>query len=330
MKKIGIIFLLLTCVSIVLYYGLPQPENGETYSHAISIAILTPTSHPALEEIERGFKETIEKSGLQSYQFTTFNAHGDRSLLRAQAEEITSGKYQAIFTLGALCSQTVAELLHKKNSTIPHIFGGVDGYDFAQSLVTTNQSSTGVYLEPDYKQSMDILFTIKPDTQRILLVYDPTQGTGLEKYKDEIREYLRTYQATLESIEIYSVNEIQQKVSAALTNIDVVLVLIDNTVVSGIDTLITLCNRYGITLMVSDLPSGEKGAAIAYAVAEYETGSQAAQKALAILDDYALPNSIPVSAVSNFKIAINTATADAQHITYDPEVVARYTNSATH
>jgi hypothetical protein len=82
--------------------------------------------------------------------------------------------------------------------------------------------------------------------------------------------------------------------------------------------------------MVSDLPSGEKGAAIAYAVAEYETGSQAAQKALAILDDYALPSSIPISAVSNFRLAINTETAEAQHVAYDPEVVSRYNNPSTH
>jgi putative ABC transport system substrate-binding protein len=288
---------------------------------AYSIALFTPTTHPALEEIEQGFGETLQKLNSKSYTFTTFNANGNRTLLRAQGEEIVSGHYDLICTLGATCSQTVAELLSKKGIKTPHVFCGLESRELAQSLMATNTSSTGVYTEPNYAQEMDILHTLKPATKNILLVYDPTHGTGLEKYKQEIEEYIKKFGITLHSVEMYQTNEIQQKVEASLPQMDVVLVLIDNTVVAGIDALIALCNRYGVTLVVSDLASGKKGAALAYGITEYESGRGAAQKAYEILVQSKQPHELPLSAITKFQIEVNKNTMKTQKLDVDDAVI---------
>src|SRR3990167_473247 len=287
MKKL-VIIVLITITCAVLYFMLPNflgTKIEHQHGEQLRIALFTPTTHPALEEIEQGFKETLQQLSSKPYLFTTFNANGNRTLLRAQAEEMVSNKYDLLFTIGATCSQTVAELLKKKNLTIPQVFGGVDGREFAQSLKSSNESTTGVYVQVDYTKEMDVLYTYKPKAKNVLLVYDPTHGTGLEKYKYKIEEYIKKYGMTLQSIEIYQTNEIQQKVAASLPGTDVVLVLIDNTVVAGIEALVTLCNRYGVTLLTSDLASGKKGAALAYGITEYESGSGAAFKAQEILID---------------------------------------------
>lgn len=161
---------------------------------------------------------------------------------------------------------------------------------------------------------MDALHQLKPDAKNILLVYDPTHGTGLEHYKQEIAEYVKSFGATLHSVEIYQTNEIQQKVAALLPSMDVVLVLIDNTVVAGIDALIALCNRYGVTLLASDLASGKKGAALAYGITEYESGSCAAQKAHQILREGRDPQTLPISSIDNFRIEINKDAIKAQNL----------------
>ncbi|MFI5333496.1 MAG: ABC transporter substrate-binding protein, partial [Candidatus Babeliales bacterium] len=279
----------------------------------LRIAIFTPTTHPSLEEIERGFKETLQQSMPPACcAFITFNANGNKTLLQAQAQEIVGDQYDCIVTIGAACSQTIAELLHKKDNKTPHVFGAVDGYDFAQALQTSNESSTGVYVQVDYKKEMDILHQYKPDARNILLVYDPTQGTGLEKYKNEIAAYVQKFGATLHSVEVYQTNEIQPKVAALLPTMDVVLVLIDNTVAAGIDALITLCNRYHVTLFASDLASGKKGAALAYGISEYESGKQAAKIVNEILVDGNKPGEIPVRAVDAFRVERNKDTMKLQ------------------
>jgi putative ABC transport system substrate-binding protein len=316
MKKLIIITVVGITLAGTLSFVVPQLRSTATQppTSQLRIALFTPTTHPALEEIEQGFKETVEKTGSKPVLFTTYNANGNKTLLRAQAEEIIHGPYDLIFTIGAACSQTVAELLKKKGITTPHVFGAVDSMTFAQSLAATNESTTGIYVKADYKQEMDILHKLKPTTKNILLVYDPTHGTGLEKYKKEIEAYIKKFGTTLHSVEIYQTNEIQQKVAALLPNMDVLLVLIDNTVVAGIDALITLCNRYGVTLLASDLASGKKGAALAYGITEYESGAGAADKAMAIVMQGKKPTAVPITAVTNFRVQINTTTMKAQKL----------------
>jgi putative ABC transport system substrate-binding protein len=324
-KKSIIIFVILfigVASSIFVYMCTKQKAKSGT----TRIAILTPLTHSALEEIEQGFRETLEKAHPHAYSFTTYNANGNKTVLRGQAEEIVGDSYDLIFSLGAYCTTTIAELLHKKEATVPHVFGGVDGRNFAQSVKDINDSSTGVYMEPDYEGEMDILHELKPDIKNILLVYDPTQGTGLEKYKNEITQYIQKFGSTLQSVEVYHIQEIQQKVSALLPHVDVVLVLMDNTVVSGIDALITLCNRYGVTLLVSDLNSGRKGAGLAYGITEYETGATAAYKALAILINGKKPREIPLDAIKNFRVEINKNTMREQHLDLSDQLIKQYEN----
>lgn len=305
-----------------LYLGVSKQQvKIHTGQKEYKIAILTPITHPALEEVEQGFKETMQAADSASYLFTTFNANGNRTLLRAQAEEIVVGNYDLIFTIGAASSQTVAQLAKKKDITTPQVFGAVDSQTFAQELADSNPFTTGVYVKTDYVTQMDILHKLKPATKNILLVYDPTNGIGLEKDKKEIEQHLKKYGTTLHCVEIYQTNEIQQKVSALLPAMDVILVLIDNTVVAGVDALITLCNRYGVTLLVSDLASGQKGAALAYGITEHQSGAGAAQKAHQILIDGQEPHALPITAITNFKISVNKNSMQAQNLAIDDQII---------
>jgi putative ABC transport system substrate-binding protein len=103
-----------------------------------------------------------------------------------------------------------------------------------------------------------------------------------------------------------------------LSGVDVVLVLKDNTIVSALDALVRLCNRYGITLYASDLNSGEKGAALAFGVVEKEFGTQAGKKALTMLEQQQQPQEIPITALNEFKVTINTTTMHQQNLLLSP------------
>lgn len=317
-KFYKLVLFLVVILATIFYFTFSFFNLSSFISHAdaINIAILTPTTHLALEEIEQGFKETMRKGNL-NYSFTTFNANGNKTLLRAQAEEIIQRKFDLIFTIGAGTTQIIAELLSKKNITIPHVFGGVDGPEFAQSMSVINPNSTGVYVKIDYGKQMDIVCNIKPDMKNILLVYDPSHGTGLEKDKLEVEKHLKKYQIKLKSVEVYQTNEIQQKVLGLISSVDAVLVLTDNTVVAGLDALIKLCNRYKVPLIASDLSSGKKGALIAYGITEYDSGSGAALKALEIIENNKKPNQLIVTPIDNFRLEINKSSMNLQGLNFD-------------
>src|SRR6202030_4169062 len=119
---------------------------------------------------------------------------------------------------------------------------------------------------------LNLLIALKPSIKQLLLVYDPSQGSGLEKDKYEIADIVKKKNIALHAIEIQNVSEIQQKVTGFMTNADTIMILKDHTAVSGIDSLIILCQRYHIPLLASDLNSGIKGAVLAYGIREFDSG----------------------------------------------------------
>lgn len=321
MKKILILISMvaIACLALIGIYMLQEKEaDTSAYKH---IAFFVPTTHPALQEIERGFKETLASLSDQNYRYTVFNANGNRTLLRGQAEEMADGAYDLLCTVGASCSQTVAELLHRKGKETPHVFCGLEGADLSRSLQDTYRYATGMYVQPNYKKQIALLHKIKPDIKRLLLVYDPAHGVGLEQDKDAIASYCASHGTELQAVEVFQTNEIQQKVSALLSDVDVVMVLIDNTVVAGIDALITICNRYGVTLLVSDMASGKKGAALAYGITEYASGSGAAGKAHALLVEGKQACDLPADAVTTFQLTINKHAMHAQGLAIDDAMI---------
>jgi putative ABC transport system substrate-binding protein len=306
--------------------------NKQTKKVDFTIAIFTPTTHPALEEIEQGFRDTLQKSGPLHYKFITYNANGNKTLQRAQAEEIVNTPYDLIFTIGASCSQLVAQLSKKKGVTTPIVFSAVDdpvGIGIINSLESSGNNVTGVALPVGYGTELKLLKKLKPETKNILLVYDPLQGTGLEKYKTKIKEILEQQGMNLRTFEVHQANEIAQIVAGLIADIDVILVLKDNTVVSAIDSLITLCNRHGITLLVSDLNSGRKGAALAYGVEESQSGVQAAEIARTIIIDHVRPTDIAIAPVSPFKLEVNTKTMSLQNLKIDEHTLKTIKTTGT-
>ncbi len=326
-RLVAILVVTVGVISLLYIIGPSKETHVTTLAHdaaCYTIAIFTPTTHPALEEIEQGFKEGLQKSADAAYSFTVFNANGNKTLLRAQAEEIVMGDYDLVCTLGATCTQTIAELLHKKGKDMPHVFCAIDGLEVAQDMRALNHSTTGVYVAPDYRSEIELLYALKPTICKVLIVYDPTHGIGLEKYKNEVTDYIVQHGSQVRAVEVYQTNEIQQKVAALLPDMDVILVLVDNTVVAGIDALVTLCNRYGVTLVASDLASGKRGAALAYGITEYESGSSAADVAHAILVEKKAYQEIPLAAVKSFRGSINKDTMYLQKLSYNADILKRF------
>jgi putative tryptophan/tyrosine transport system substrate-binding protein len=309
----------------------PTQTLSSSAKKVFRVAIMTPISHPSLEQIQKGFVQTLNdgtKHG--AYEFTTYNANGNRTLMYAQAEEIVNKRYDLIFTLGAGCSCMAKEVTSKKKCEMPVVFAAVHTPERLNLIVSKQCSGnnvTGAQEVIDYKKQLDLLLFFKPTIKNILLVYDPSQDVGFETDKKEIAAILAVKNITLHSVEVFQTNEVYSRAAHAITSADAVLVLKDNTVVSAIDGLVKLCGQQHIPLMVTDLDSVEKGAAFGFGVREIEFGILAAQKAKLILEQHKKPSEIPVTGIEEFKIKCNQHNLAAQGISLAPELLFLVTSS---
>lgn len=304
--------ILFFCTTLLAILGACTSQE----SKKVPIAILTPLTHPSLEQIEKGFKETIESKSPGKYRFVTYNAQGNKTLMRGEIEEIAQKRYPLVFTIGTISSQMTAEVFAKKGLDTPIVFTCVNdpvGFHIVQSEQSPGRHVTGVKELVDFRKEIDLVLQYKPDIHRILLVLNPMEP-GIVKDAEEVRTILKEKGIELMTVEVFQTNEFMTKVSPLMKQTDAVLVLKDNTVVSGLDPLIKLCNQYHIPLMTSDLDSPDRGAAFGYGVHEVEFGIEGAEKALRILNDHIAPESIPVTPVSKFAFKVNQEAATTQGI----------------
>jgi putative tryptophan/tyrosine transport system substrate-binding protein len=315
-KIIGLIGFVIACVSLgcFLVCDVDQKNSNQSGLPSVRIAIFQPATHPALDEIAQGYIDTMQKNALKQYIFDRYNANGNKILMQAQAQEMLQKNYDLIFTIGVGCSVTIKDLAVKKQNNTPVVFTAVDD---PVRLDLQKDSMTGVVDQSNYDEQLSLLLKIKPSIQKILLVYDQSQASGLEKDKNKIRLFLQNHAIELVCVEILNIGEIQQKMTGLIECCDVVMVLKDNTVVSGIDSVINLCQRYNVTLLATDLNSGVKGAALAYGIYEAQSGIQAALQAKKILEDGKNPSQVPVVAVENMIMNINCKHAPLQGLQID-------------
>lgn len=315
--------LIIATILITIGYNIFHHKNKSSFGQTCRIAIFEPATHPAIDEIVDGFITTMKKNSPLEYTFDRYNANGNKTLLRSQAEEIIHQNYDLIMPIGADPTRTLHELTSKKKITTPIVFDAVSDPVSLGIIASTKSSGnnvTGIEEVPDYEDQINKLLLIKPATKNILLVYDPIIKAGIhEVWAQDIKKITDAKNITLHFAKVFHTNEIQAKVQPLLTNTDVVMILTDHTTVSGIDSLIILCNRYNVTLYASDLNSGDKGAALSYGVTQYDLGVDAAQLALKIIIDRQKPTDIPIVSPRSKKLKINRTTINKQGIALSDE-----------
>jgi len=320
MKKI-----ILLCIGLVCFLSACQSQKDKK----IRVALLTPMSHPSLESIEAGFKETLEAKCPGKYVITTYNAQGNKTLMHSEVEDICRKDYALVVTLGSLASHMMQEMSSKHALDLPIVFTCVSdpvGQGIVCSEACPGGYITGVKETIALKEEVGVLLTLKPHVKKVLLVMHPMQP-GLEEDRKTLKALLSKRDIELVTAEVFQTNELLSKISPFMEKVDAVIVLKDNLVVGALDALVKLCCRHHIPLVASDLDSPDRGAAFSYGVYEKEFGVEAAYKAYQILEHHVLPGSLDITPVANFQLKINEEAACQQGI--GEETLALYKREAS-
>lgn len=324
-----VIMLCSIAANILLLFFLVQPNRKSTCTNQSQqqqttkrIAIVLPATHPSMDAIETGFRKAMQESGQNCYEINTYNANGDKRLLHSHIEQIASSNYDLIFTVGAGASMLCKEVFEKRGIKTPIVFGAVDDpvtLNLVTSLEKPGKNITGVIEDASYETQLMLLKNIKPNAKNIMLLYNPTQGSGLEKHYHTIDYLAKKMGLAISPEPVYATNEIYAKLTAHVTTVDTVMVLKDHTVVSGIDGVIKLCNQHHITLFTTELDSGDKGAALSFGVHEQDFGIQGASLARKILEENMKPETLSCIKINSHKLKLNTKTMNSQGLSLSPD-----------
>lgn len=288
----------------------------KTSSKKYKIAILEPLSHPALDEIQNGFMETIKKIYPNAH-FDFYDGNNDRMLMRSQIEKVYSEQYDLICAVTTASALLCKEISQQRKSFIPTICCAADD-QILTPLLTEKDTFIIVNDKDNFELQIASLLFLKK-TNHIILPYSPSPS--LEAQIVRLKKICEKNNIILTTVSIFAYNELMSYVDSLIKhNDDVILVLKDNMMVSAIESLVALAQRKNITLYASDLNSVDKGAAIGFGVSEYSIGEAGAHAALSLLNNEPIESIKKIQYSDKFIFKINSKETKKQNINITPQI----------
>jgi putative ABC transport system substrate-binding protein len=261
------------------------------------IGIILPIEHQSLNEIVAGFKETLSKETNLPIQIKVSNAQGDINLQRAIIQQMKDQQYDLIVPIGL--STTEAAIAMTREQPILSLASSLTEED-RQKQKPCHLAVVQDEISP--QKILAFIHAAYPKLSRLVLIHS-TQ----EKIFPDVKKAVIAGQTLGIAVKPMIVNTLQDLYSvtqAIPANIQGILILKDNLIVSGITTLTQLADKRNIPLITSDQGSVENGAAFALGMPERKIGEEGAKLAALILAGRPACG-LPIVEVADLTVFIN-------------------------
>lgn len=249
-------------------------------SKEVRVGVLTLMRHPALDEIYRGYKAGLAKSGYKvkiDYQ----NANNDQSNLKTMAEKLVNSQDQVLFGITTPSSQALANATKKK----PIVLGAVTDPKGA-GLVKNNKrpggNITGVSDRAPIKQQLRLIQRFLPKLQTLGIIYTSSDSSAVSGYK-QIVSYCKQMGINYKAYSISNSNDLNQVSQQMLTKVDAVIVPTDNTIAGAMQTLVKNANAAKKPVFPAAGTMVKDGGLATYSVDQYQLGLIGAEMTVQIL-----------------------------------------------
>ncbi|MFC2013138.1 ABC transporter substrate-binding protein [Chloroflexota bacterium] len=323
MKKKGFSKILVgVCLVLVLALAMPFMTGcGPTTAYTIGLTQLV--IHPAMDAARQGFIDALTDAGFVegvdvAYDFQ--NPAGDPSAEQAIAKKFVSDKVDIIYSFGTTISQQCVQAT--KGTDIPVLFCAVTDPVAAQLVISwdhpdENVTGTSDMIEMD--STVELILEIVPRVTRIGTIYSAGEVNSVVLV-DALKEVCSELGIEVVEATVVSSADVLTAAQSLVGRVDAIWVGTDNTVVSGLEAVIGICEDNKIPFFPSDDPSIEKGGIAALGFNYYDVGYQTGEMAVKILEGTSAID-IPVELGKTFSYTVNTAAAATYGVTIPQAVL---------
>lgn len=286
----------------------PQQQQEEEKTYKIGITQIV--DHPSLNAASDGFKKALEDAGIKA-EYDEQNAQNDPNNNPTIATNLINAGVDLIFANSTPSAQSVASA----TKDIPIVFTSVTdavGAELVQSMEKPGGNVTGtIDTHPDAIPNSVKFLSEQLGSKNVGMVYNSGEQNSVAQVKI-VKETIKKENLDLKVVEasVSTSAEVKQATESLLGKVDSIYIITDNTVVSALESVISVANDNKLPLMVGELDSLKKGGFAAYGFEYYDIGYEAGQMAAKILKGEAQPADMPVQEPQNLKLMVNKKTAD--------------------
>ncbi|MBB6284083.1 ABC transporter substrate-binding protein [Geobacillus subterraneus] len=294
-------------------------EAGKPKTFTIGVTQII--QHPSLDAAFNGFKKALEDGGFQeekNIRYNIQNAQGDMNNSQTIANNFVSDGVDLIFANSTPSAQSALNA----TKDIPIVFTSVTdpvGAGLVPSMDKAGENITGTTdSHPDAIRKTIQFIDEQTDAKTVGLIYNAGEQNSLAQI-EKVKEAAKQTDLKLVEASVSTTAEVKQAAESLVGKADVFYIVTDNTVVSAIESVVSVANEKKIPVFTGELDSLKRGCFAAYGFDYYDIGYQAGQMAAAILKGEAKPSEIKPEYPKKLKLVINKQAAEKQGIQLKPE-----------
>lgn len=292
-------------------------SEGGAEGQSYSIGILQLVQHPALDAATEGFQQAFKDAGVE-VEWDVQNANGEQATAVTIAQNFASSDLDMVLAVATPAAQASAQAM----TDVPVLFTAVTDAVEAE-LVDSNEEPggnvTGTSDAAPIGDQLDLLAEIVPDAKKIGIVYSSGEVNSEVQVK-AAKEAASERGMEIVETTVTTANDIAQA-AETLGDVDAIYVPTDNTVVSGIASLIQVAEAKQIPVIGAESGTVEGGAVATLGIDYTKLGIQTGEMALKILQDGGDPATTPVEFSKEFTYVVNEGAAERMGVTVPKEIL---------
>lgn len=295
--------------------GTGDKQNSKNQAYNVGISLFV--SHPSLDAATTGFKKALKDAGLE-VEYNEQNAQADPNNAKTAAQNLVNSKVDLIFANATPSAQAAAS----ETNDIPIIFTSVTdpiGAKLVNSMEEPGGNVTGTAdMHPESIPNTIKFIGEEMNAKTIGTIYNAGEQNSVAQI-DIMKKAIEGTDLNLVEKVVANSSEVKQAADSLVGQVDVIFIVTDNTVVSGLEAVISVANDNDIPLFVGELDSVSRGGFAAYGFSYEDIGYEAGQLAVQILKEGKKPSELPAQYPQNLKLVINKTAAKEMGIELKPE-----------
>ncbi|MBC7344781.1 MAG: ABC transporter substrate-binding protein, partial [Clostridia bacterium] len=280
--------------------------------------------HPSLDQARKGFLDVLRENGYKEgenlivdYQ----NAQGDIPTANTIAQKFVSDRVDMVLAIATPAAQAMAAATKEIPILITAVTDPVAA-ELVQSMERPGTNVTGTTDMNPVKEQLDLFGRLKPGIKRVGVLYNSSETNSVVQV-NLARSVAPELGLTLVEKVVTNSSEVRQAAESLVNQVDGIYVPTDNTVVSALPSVISVCEEHDIPLIVGEADSVERGGLATYGIDYYKLGRQTGEMALKILKEGAKPAEMPVESQKEYTLTINLKAAQAMGVEVPEDLLAK-------
>ena len=268
---------------VALFFALILIAGQGLVAHAapakLKVAIVQLVTHPSLDEITSGIKESLASHGYKegdNLEIDFQNAEGDMNLLHNISEEVVAKEPDLIFAITTPVAQSLQQA----------VLAGITDPVSAKLVTALDKTDANITGVSDFAPLEDLFKQFKAldlDVKTIGMMYTTSEDNAkaeVEKAK-AIAEKLG-YKVEVKTID--STNDMALVAEELASKSQAIFIPTDNTIASSISTLLDVTDKAKIPVLPTYEKAVKEGALLSVAISQTNIGKQSADLGLKIID----------------------------------------------